>query len=138
MPKAIEWTESLENNVLSDIEAGLSLRVTGENYGISASAIIRHIQDSEVFAKQYARAKEIQLESMADQMLTIADSANSDSHQAARLQVDTRKWLLSKLVPKKYGDFQRNEISGPDGAPIQSQVTVEFVKSTKSGVDVSK
>lgn len=29
-----------------------------------------------------------------------------------RLQVDTRKWYLSKLAPKKYGDKQHVEVSG--------------------------
>lgn len=128
MPAAIEWTPELEHSVLSDIESGLSLRATGENYKISASAIIRHIQDSEVFAKQYARAKDIQLERMADEMLTIADSADKDTANAIRVRVDTRKWLLSKLVPKKYGDRVEQFISGPDGAPIQAAITVEFVK----------
>jgi len=125
---AINWDSDLEQSVLSDIESGLSLRVAGENNRISASAIIRHIQDSDDFAKQYARAKDIQLERMADDIVTIADSAESDDHQVARLRVDTRKWLLSKLVPKKYGDRVEQFISGPDGAPIQAAITVEFVK----------
>ena len=36
-----------------------------------------------------------------------------------RLQVDTRKWLLSKLAPKKYGDKVQNVITGADGGPVE-------------------
>jgi len=101
---AINWTPELEASVLSLIEAGSPLRATAEKNGISASAIIRQVQASEDFAKRYARAKEIQVEQLADELLTIADSADAETYNASRLQVDTRKWLLSKLIPKKYGD----------------------------------
>jgi hypothetical protein len=35
----------------------------------------------------------------------------------SRLMVDTRKWLLSKMFPKKYGDRVATELSGPDDGP---------------------
>jgi len=125
---AINWNDELESSVLADIESGLSLRATAEKNGISKALILRKVRDVESFRDQYARAKEIQLEQMADDITTIADSADAADHQVARLRVDTRKWLLSKLVPKKYGDRVEQFISGPDGAPIQAAITVEFVK----------
>jgi hypothetical protein len=126
---AIDWTPELESDVLKEIESGSNLRKAGSSHGISASAIIRHVQQSEEFAKQYAHAKEIQVEQLAEELLTIADSADSDTYNASRLQVDTRKWLLSKLIPKKYGDKVEQFISGPNGAPIQAAITVQFVKT---------
>ena len=36
----------------------------------------------------------------------------------AKLRVDTRKWALSKMCPKKYGDKIQQEVSGPDGGPV--------------------
>lgn len=49
---------------------------------------------------------------MSDEMIDLADStrtngsskAKPDNTDRSRLQLDTRKWLLSKLVPKKFGD----------------------------------
>ena len=41
--------------------------------------------------------------------------------QRSRLRVDTRKWLLSKALPKIYGDKVTAEISGPDGGPIKTE-----------------
>jgi len=43
---------------------------------------------------------------------------NSDVIAHKRLQVDTRKWMLSKMLPKIYGDKVTNEHTGADGGPI--------------------
>jgi hypothetical protein len=85
------------------------------------------------FAAQYAKARETGYQSMADELLEIADD---DKHDAivdpetgiakqngefiarSRLRVDTRKWLLSKALPKIYGDKITNEHVGKDGGPI--------------------
>lgn len=63
---------------------------------------------------QYARAKEQQAEYMADEMMDIADemplinpitgAIDSAAVQHQRLRTETRKWLMGKLKPKKYGD----------------------------------
>jgi hypothetical protein len=37
--------------------------------------------------------------------------------QKHKLQVDTRKWLLSKLAPKKYGDTLK--LAGHDGGAVK-------------------
>ncbi len=77
--------------------------------------------DREGFYTQYAIAREIGYHSMADETLDIADNAvndwmerngeddsgwqvNGEHIQRSRLRIDTRKWLLSKALPKVYGD----------------------------------
>ena len=70
------------------------------------------------FSDQYARAKERQLDIYSQEILEISDDdsldlgfteegksfVNHENINRSRLRVDTRKWLLSKLAPKKYGD----------------------------------
>lgn len=85
--------------------------------------IYRWIADKKDFREQYARAKETQLQLLEDEMLTIADDATNDYMDVTRrgetirvldkeavmrsnLRIETRKWLMSKLLPKKYGDKQ--------------------------------
>ena len=92
------------------------------------------------FLEQYARAKEAQADALAEELLDIADDgsndwmevhdrdntgwkANGEAIQRSRLRVDTRKWIASKLKPKKYGDKLTQEHSGPDGGPIRAEVT---------------
>jgi hypothetical protein len=92
------------------------------------------LDDRAGFSAQYARAREIGYHAMADETLEIADSAQGDyvakdlgdnvtvevvdhEHIArSRLRVDTRKWLLSKALPKVYGD--RVALTGADGGPV--------------------
>ena len=129
MGVAIDWTPELESNVLAAIEAGDTLRTTAAKYGMCAASILHRVDVSEEFGKQYAHAKQTQIEQFADEIVTLSDSADSDNYNATRLQVDTRKWLLSKLIPKKYGDKVEQFVSGPGGGPIQANVQIEFVKT---------
>ena len=69
------------------------------------------------FSTQYARAREVGYMKMADDLLDIADDA-SDDYQRSRLRVDARKWLLSKALPKIFGDKLQSKVSGKDGVPI--------------------
>ena len=69
----------------------------------------------------FARAREIGYQTMADELLEISDDgrndwmerngeddrgwvANGEHMGRSRLRVDTRKWLLSKALPKLYGE----------------------------------
>lgn len=94
--------------------------------------VYRWLAENEPFCQQYARAREAQMDRMADELLEIADDssndymlrkqgddeievANQEHIQRSRLRVDTRKWLMSKLAPKKYGERQQVEHSGSIG-----------------------
>lgn len=75
-------------------------------------------KDKQYLSDRYARAKELQAEYMADQILEIADDGSNDTYVdengkvktdwdvlgRSKLRVDSRKWLASKLLPKKFGD----------------------------------
>jgi len=90
------------------------------------------------FSEQYELAVQARSAYHAEELLDIADDGSNDwmerkgddgsvqgwkengeAIQRSRLRVDTRKWLLSKLQPKKYGDKTAHEHSGPGGGPIE-------------------
>ena len=79
------------------------------------------------FAQAYREAAEIRSESWAEDILNISDSVDADKDQIAkaRLRVDARKWLLSK-INARYGDRQAHEISGPNGGPVETESKVTF------------
>lgn len=84
------------------------------------TTVFKWLREDEAFAKQYARAREDQADALADDIVEIADEAETkviigsdethvvvfDSTAVARnkLRVDARKWVAAKLRPKKYGD----------------------------------
>ncbi|RVJ07872.1 hypothetical protein CN193_04915 [Sinorhizobium meliloti] len=103
----------------------------------------------EDFGAQYARAREAGMEALADEILQIADSqegdvittedgreiVNHDAIQRARLRVDTRKWLMSKIAPKKYGDRLDLNHSGSIGALSDDALDARLAKLLgKAGV----
>lgn len=101
----------------------------------SKGTVFRWLATMPEFQDQYARAREAQAETHADDMMEIADDARNDWMKAAdeegglgyklngehiqrsKLRIDTRKWIASKLKPKKYGD--KIEHTGPEGGPLQ-------------------
>ena len=73
------------------------------------------------FFDRYTRARMVGLDDMADELLEIADGAGSEDGPAARasadvqrakLRIDTRRWLLAKLAPQRYGDRVQHEHVG--------------------------
>ena len=89
------------------------------------------------FSDRYARAREQQAEHYLDEIIAISDDVtldeiidgegnprtNHEAIQRSRLKVDTRKWAMSKLAPKKYGDKIQQEIVGANGGAIQVNTT---------------
>ena len=112
------------------VEKGYTTQNACKELGISRMKFYSLIQTDTDIANNYARAKEIDAERFADEILEIADGSDNDyvnteegvkfqsEHvQRAKLRVDTRKWLLSKRLPKKYGD-KVDVTTG--GKPIES------------------
>lgn len=109
------------DKVCAWIEDGHSLRWCLRQEGTpSSSTFYEWLDSDEKLAKQYARATEQRAEAIFEEILTIADTpqegvtsketekgvevTTGDMINHRRLQVDARKWMLSKMVPKKYGD----------------------------------
>lgn len=79
--------------------------------------VLYWLHTNEPFLHQYTRAKEEQADFLAEEIIEIADDSSNDTIQGeygpmenrewvnrSRLRVDARKWVASKLKPKKYGD----------------------------------
>ena len=110
--------ETLFNNILIEIENGKALRnILKEDEMPSTQTFYRWIDEDEEKSKQYARACEVRADAIFDEIIDIADDTsqdtiskgdaevqNSEWISRSRLRVDARKWIASKLNPKKYGD----------------------------------
>lgn len=77
----------------------------------SVVTVFKWLRTSEEFANLYAQARDQQADTLADQLQEISDNPTGDV-QRDRLRVDTRKWIASKLKPKKYGDRVEVEHAG--------------------------
>lgn len=88
------------------------------------------LDDYKGFASQYARATLIRMHVLADEIMEIADNAKFEEVMVSRLRVDTRKWLMSKIAPKVYGDKLDLTHAAPDGGPVQF-ITIYEAKKEK-------
>lgn len=101
-----KYNLQLGKKICSKIANGKSLRrICKEEEMPSIETVRRWLidEDKPEFHAQYARAREEQADHYADAMDDIAHDSTIDT-QRARLIIDTRKWVSSKLKPKKYGD----------------------------------
>lgn len=108
-PGSRDFIESLEEETEAQKEARTAKYIRGTVY--------RWFEDIEGFREKYERARTFQWEVWSDEIIDIGDDKSQDlqfgakgpmSHTAAvqrsKLRTDDRKWLLSKLVPKQFGD----------------------------------
>lgn len=127
-----DYSDDLAAEICSKLADGKSLKSICDAPGMPDKATVyRWIAAHDAFRDLYARAREDQADTMADEIVDIADNAKSDDVNKARLRVDARKWVAAKLKPKKYGDKVETTVQGPDGGPVENKWTVEFVNPTR-------
>lgn len=118
------------------IKQGYTLRQIGALPNMPSKAtIIRWLAEFPEFCDHYARAGEIRALVMGDEIIEIADDSrndwieregkdgvvelvpNEERISRARARIDARKWLMSKMAPKKFGD--RLALTNKNGGPLE-------------------
>lgn len=105
-----EYTQELADRICDELSEGKSLRtVCLQDDMPSRTTVFRWLRVHEGFSDQYTRAKQEAADAMAEELLDIADDDKFDflgpgAIARSRLRVDTRKFLMAKMKPKKYGD----------------------------------
>ena len=144
MSRPIKWTvekkEIAVKEILLEIMKGRSLTAilkTEERGNLpSKVTFFEWLKEDEELTNQYARATEVRADIIFDDILAIADEntndtsinengievVNNDVIQRSRLRIDARKWVLSKLNPKKFGD--KTIHSGDSENPIQTTFSI--------------
>ena len=97
------FSAALSVVICDRLSEGESLRAICRDKEMPCRAsVLRWLEANEPFRGQYARARRMGYELMADELADISDGDGDAARD--RLRVDTRKWLLSKTLPKIYGD----------------------------------
>lgn len=132
-----KYTDKMANEFCALIASGMSARKICETVdGMpSLSMMFRYLSERQEFREQYARAMESRSDAMFEEMIDIADCKvddtfeddkghihiNFDVIQRDRLRVETRKWALSRMNPKKYGDSIK--VGGDEDNPLHATIT---------------
>lgn len=140
-------TPELEDALCELIATGSSLVSASKECGVNIATVMRWVGEYDDFRAKYVRAREMQAEHYAAEIVDIADEAEVqqvvtpdgvvdfklDATAVARnkLRVEARKWVASKLLPKKYGDRVENVHTGADGGPVDLNLKVSFVSAKR-------
>ena len=125
----------LAEAVLANMESGMSCWKACEKAGVKNSTFMLWLSQDSALAESYAQARENFVERIAQEVMELSDVDVGETPdgrkdwaavQKHKLQVDTRKWLLSKLAPKKYGE--KIEISGDKESPLVHRIERVVVK----------
>ena len=125
--------EKITALVCAQIAEGKSLRsiLDHDDKLPSVRTFLDWIGEATELATQYARAREAGYLLLADELVAISDENYTTAEDGTRerlsneaiarnrLRVDTRKWMLAKMLPKVYGDKSTTEHTGKGGGPIQ-------------------
>ncbi len=94
--------------IVDRLSQGETVLGLARTLGISHTAFYDWVdRGGEARAAALARARARGGQSLAEQTLDIADNASPQEAQVAKLRVDTRRWLASKMAPDEYGDKQQ-------------------------------
>jgi hypothetical protein len=125
----VKYSEEVAAAICSQIASGDSLKTICNREGMpDRAAVFMWLKREEGFLAMYNAAVAERAECHAEEILDIADDGtndwmeqnakdnagwrvNGEAIQRSRVRIDTRKWLMSKLHPTKYGDFQRVEVT---------------------------
>lgn len=107
--------------ILAAVAAGEPVRQALRTQGVPPGNFYPAVRANPEIAERYWKAKSDGLDSLADEAVQIADDRSIDPNDK-RIMVETRKWLLSKLAPKRYGE--RLNVAGADGeGPVELVVS---------------
>lgn len=120
MGRQTEYTEEIAEQIcelIATSSKGLNAICRETEKLPAPSTVYKWLSEQPEFSEKYARAREMQADLLADEIIEIADDDSNDTVETkfgpkensewtsrSKLRVDARKWKASKLAPKKYGD----------------------------------
>lgn len=125
------YSEKLADRICLEIASGRSLRSVLQDPNMPNLAMVfRWLTKHAYFREQYEHSQFIRADRIFEDCIDIADGKTGPLHladkteliqntQRDRLRIDTRKWFLSRMFPKKYGDLNRVQHSGDAENPIE-------------------
>jgi len=123
------WDPELAEELLARIADGRGLReVCAEADMPAACSVTRWLNERPEFAEAYRRAREEQADVLFDLAWRIACEATEETVRTSKLKIETLKWRVGKLVPRKYGPLkaQAPEAAAGEGAAAKEGKRVKF------------
>ena len=128
-----DMTDELFDEICERMVDGESVRtICKDDHMPAISTLMKILNQNPDRSAQYARALQMRADAMFEEIMDISDDGSNDptsivlngEHvQRSKLRVDSRKWALGRMNPKKYGE--KTFIGGVDDAPVKVQNTID-------------
>jgi hypothetical protein len=124
-----QYTSSIALEICDRLAGGESLRAICKCPDMPAESTVRKwaVDDRSGFFAQYTRARAAQMDAFVEDIIEIADDTSTDVNRS-RLQIDARKWLMSKIAPKRFGNQTSPERS--EGVTLEELVLASMAQQT--------
>lgn len=127
-----DYLPEVADDICALLASGESLVKVCKRPGMpDKSTVFRWMAAHEDFRDKYAKATEARADSIFEEIFDIADTVAEEAAAVgkARLRIDTRKWALARMNPKKYGDKGSQEIDhkSSDGSMTPQPTIIQLV-----------
>jgi hypothetical protein len=137
----VKITDEIFYEICERMVDGESVRtICKDDHMPTVSGILKFLSSNPTHVEQYTRAMQMRADAMFEEILDISDDGSNDymlrnaddptsivlngEHvQRSKLRVDSRKWALGRMNPKKYGE--KTFIGGVEDAPVKVQNTID-------------
>ena len=117
-----KYSNALADQILERVSQGVSLvKICSDETMPNRATVYKWFKAHPEFNDNYTRAREEQADFYADQIIEIADTAEDAA--IAKLQIDARKWVASKLKGRSYGD--KVSVGGDKENPIKLEINAQ-------------
>jgi hypothetical protein len=123
-----KYSPELADKICAALAEGKPMTKVAPELDVGLPTVYRWLAENPEFRDRYARAREDQADTLADDILSIADEdpkilfdeikgedvyrVDGAAVQHQRNRIEARKWIASKLKPKKYGERQQIDVDG--------------------------
>lgn len=134
-PKAKWKTKASAERIFEAMRAGKSLRSYCSENGLPLSKVYEWLNTE--FCDNYADAQAARADFFFDEILNIADNTLPDKNAVAkaRLMIDTRKFAMARMAPKKYGEKVNVDVSGKTEVEHNGKVDITPADCAIQGVN---
>lgn len=122
--RSVKLNKRITDKILRAIAQGVYQEPAARNAGVNPATFYRWMEKGsrddapDEFKEFFDAVEEAKAKAEVNAVTVITSAASEGSWQAAA-------WWLERTRPKKFGRFDRNEISGSDGGPVRFDVSTE-------------
>lgn len=116
---SVSFSQTLFEEMMVDVRLGKKIReICSGSKRPSKDTFFRWIGKDTALSDQYTRAREHATDGFEDDILDLIERTNPENATANKIKFEMLRWMMARRAPKRYGDKQQLEHSGPDGGPI--------------------